>query len=270
MYSAPATVEAGYRLQYHFDTNWPPMLPCLKDLPAKSGYLHLDERTDNVEAKRVLGAHLCLFGNLKPSLFHFGTEEEVERRVEEIIDGSELIHIEPGDTTEHLYGVAVDLGSTGIAAYLVAPTSGETVGAQGTMNPQLACGEDIATRLSHAVVHANSASQLQRLVVDAIGDLIHTLCEGNDLPPDGVLEIVLGGEIHLSTIGGAEPAGRCGSGILDCVAGMVRAGLLNPRDHIQRDARSVRIDDAGPPELVLTNTRAGHTITITQTDVERI
>jgi hypothetical protein len=84
---ANAAVEAGYRLQYHFDTNWTPMLPYLKELPAKSGYLHLDERTDIIEAKRVLGDHLCLFGNLKPALFRFGTEEEVERQVMEIIDG---------------------------------------------------------------------------------------------------------------------------------------------------------------------------------------
>jgi hypothetical protein len=84
---AHAAVEAGYRLQYHFDTNWTPMLHYLKDLPAKSGYLHLDERTDICEAKKILGDHLCLFGNLKPSLFRFGTEEEVERQVKTIIDG---------------------------------------------------------------------------------------------------------------------------------------------------------------------------------------
>jgi hypothetical protein len=84
---AYAAVEAGYRLQYHFDTNWTPMLHYLKELPPKSGYLHLDERTDIVEAKKVLGDHLCLFGNLKPALFRFGTEEEVERQVKEVIDG---------------------------------------------------------------------------------------------------------------------------------------------------------------------------------------
>jgi len=84
---AHAAVEAGYRLQYHFDTNWTPMLHYLKELPPRSGYLHLDERTDIVAAKKVLGDHLCLFGNLKPALFRFGTEEEVERRVKEIIDG---------------------------------------------------------------------------------------------------------------------------------------------------------------------------------------
>jgi len=85
--SAYAAVEAGYRLQYHFDTNWTPLLPYLKDLPPKSGFYHMDERTDIFEAKKILGDHLCLLGNLKPALFTFGTEDEVEREVKEIIDG---------------------------------------------------------------------------------------------------------------------------------------------------------------------------------------
>jgi hypothetical protein len=84
---AHAANAAGLRVQYHFDTNWTPMLEYFKELPAKSGYLHLDERTDIIQAKKVLGDHLCLFGNLKPSLFTLGTEEEVEREVKSIIDG---------------------------------------------------------------------------------------------------------------------------------------------------------------------------------------
>jgi hypothetical protein len=82
-----AAVAAGLRIQYHFDTNWTPMLEYFKELPPKSGYLHLDERTDILQAKKILGDHLCLLGNLKPSLFTLGTEAEVERQVKSIIDG---------------------------------------------------------------------------------------------------------------------------------------------------------------------------------------
>lgn len=85
--AAHAAVEHGLRLQYHFDTNWTPMLEYFKDLPPRSGYLHLDERTDIFQAKKVLGDHLCLLGNLKPSLFTLGTVAEVEREVKTIIDG---------------------------------------------------------------------------------------------------------------------------------------------------------------------------------------
>lgn len=84
--SAHAAVEAGFQLEYHMDLNWTPMLEYFKELPPKSGYLHLDERTDIFKAKEILGDHLCLKGNLKPSLFVLGTEEEVEREVKQLID----------------------------------------------------------------------------------------------------------------------------------------------------------------------------------------
>jgi len=84
--AANAAVAAGYRLQYHFDTDWTPRLESLKALPPKSGFLHLDERTDIVQAKKVLGDHLCLQGNLKPSQLRFGKVVEIENEVKRIID----------------------------------------------------------------------------------------------------------------------------------------------------------------------------------------
>lgn len=85
--SAHAVAEAGYRIEYHMDMDWTPMLELFAALPPKSGWLHLDERTDIFRAKEVLGDHLCLKGNLKPSLFVLGTEEDVERETKQLIDG---------------------------------------------------------------------------------------------------------------------------------------------------------------------------------------
>jgi uncharacterized 2Fe-2S/4Fe-4S cluster protein (DUF4445 family) len=76
--------------------------------------------------------------------------------------------------------------------------------------------------------------------------------------------------VQFSTIGDEPPVGICGSGILDCVAGMVGAGMLNARGLIQRDARGVRIGEDGLLELVVAETANGRTITVTQRDVERI
>jgi hypothetical protein len=75
------------RIQCHFDTNWTPLLEYLRELPSKKCYLHLDERTDIFKAKEILGDHMCLFGNVKPSLLSFGTPKEVEKEVKKIIDG---------------------------------------------------------------------------------------------------------------------------------------------------------------------------------------
>jgi uroporphyrinogen-III decarboxylase len=85
--TAYAVAQAGYRIEYHMDMDWTPMLEFFRELPPKSGWLHLDERTDILQAKKILGDHLCLKGNLKPSLFVLGTEESVERETKRLIDG---------------------------------------------------------------------------------------------------------------------------------------------------------------------------------------
>ena len=47
-------------------------------------------------------------------------------------------------------GLAVDLGTTKIAAYLVDLETGETLASEGVMNPQIAYGEDVIARMAYA------------------------------------------------------------------------------------------------------------------------
>jgi len=69
------------------DTNWTDRLHYLLELPKGKIYLHMDERTDIFKAKEILGGHMCIEGNLKPSLFTIGTPNMVEKQAKEIIDG---------------------------------------------------------------------------------------------------------------------------------------------------------------------------------------
>jgi len=111
--------------------------------------------------------------------------------------GSELIHVEPGDAREQLFGIAVDLGSTKIAIYLVNLATGETVEARGVMNPQIAYGEDVVSRLSYAHEHADGARQLQEVVVEAIDQSIASLCTDHALSPSDILELSLVGNTAM-------------------------------------------------------------------------
>lgn len=314
----------------------------------------------------------------------------------------EMIEVQPGDTTERLYGVAVDLGSTKLAVYLVDLYTGETAGAQGVMNPQIAFGEDIMTRLTYMANHPDGAERLQAVVIEALNQAIAGLCRAQGIPPQAVLEIVLvgntamhhvflglptaqlarapyvpalaravqlkarelglvaatgayvyvlpvvagfvgadhvamvhaarledqagthlaidvgtnteislkrgdeiqavscasgpafegaaitwgmkaapgaiervwferdSGAVRFATIDGAPPVGICGSGILDCVAGMLDVGLLNRRGHVQGDGPAMQEGPDGLPELVLAAAENGKRIVVTQQDIERI
>jgi len=85
-------VEKGYTPVLHCDANWTPRLHRFLALPAKSCILQLDEQTNIREAKRVLGSHMCLYGNVSPSLLALG---------------------EPGEVRELCRGLVEDVGAGG-------------------------------------------------------------------------------------------------------------------------------------------------------------
>ncbi|MBD3193420.1 MAG: hypothetical protein GF317_00075 [Candidatus Lokiarchaeota archaeon] len=76
----------GFIVQLHFDTRWTDRLDLLKELPKGRIYLHMDERTDIVKAKEILGDHMCIEGNIKPSLFTLGTPKQIVKETKAIID----------------------------------------------------------------------------------------------------------------------------------------------------------------------------------------
>ena len=100
---------------------------------------------------------------------------------------------------DRLLGVAIDVGTTKIAAYLTDLETGEIMAAKGMMNPQIAYGEDVISRVSYAIDH--DGETLQHTVVDGLNQLIGELCSERDLAPDCIAEMVLVGNTamhHLS------------------------------------------------------------------------
>ncbi|MEA3345615.1 MAG: ASKHA domain-containing protein, partial [Chloroflexota bacterium] len=94
-------------------------------------------------------------------------------------------------------GLAVDVGTTKLAAYLVDMTTGRTLAAQGAMNPQIAYGEDVMARLTYARQHETGADELQAAVVEAIGELLQELCQEGERHCDQVVEAVLVGNTAM-------------------------------------------------------------------------
>ena len=72
-------------------------------------------------------------------------------------------------------GLAVDLGTTKIAGYLVDLETGEELAADGVMNPQIAHGEDVIARLAHAARDPGGSARLAESVRTAINDLAGSL-----------------------------------------------------------------------------------------------
>jgi uroporphyrinogen-III decarboxylase len=78
-------LKAGITPFLHFDSDWTPMLPYLRELPARKCILDLDGTTDIFQAKEILGDHMCLMGDVPAALLKLGTVEEVEAYCERLI-----------------------------------------------------------------------------------------------------------------------------------------------------------------------------------------
>jgi uncharacterized 2Fe-2S/4Fe-4S cluster protein (DUF4445 family) len=94
-------------------------------------------------------------------------------------------------------GLAIDLGTTKIAGYLVDLTDGRTLAAKGIMNPQISYGEDIISRAAAAVHSTDNAGALQRLAIDAINELCTDLCAQAGAEPEEILEAVVVGNTAM-------------------------------------------------------------------------
>ena len=82
-----------------------------------------------------------------------------------------IIHVWPGFYEGSIYGLAVDLGSTTIAAHLCDLQTGEVVASSGIMNPQIRFGEDLMSRVSYGMMNPTGTVEMTRAVREGMNAL---------------------------------------------------------------------------------------------------
>ncbi|MCX6346431.1 MAG: ASKHA domain-containing protein [Actinobacteria bacterium] len=113
------------------------------------------------------------------------------------IRNNEIILIEGGDTTARNFGIAIDLGTTKIAALLVDLSTGKTIDKKGVMNPQISFGEDVMSRIDFASENNLKLKQIQQVVIDAINGVVKDLCDLNNIKTTEILEMTLVGNTAM-------------------------------------------------------------------------
>ena len=96
-----------------------------------------------------------------------------------------------------IFGLAVDLGTTKLAAYLVDLESGKTVAQSGLMNPQIARGEDVISRISYATQSSVGARELQSRVIDKLNEVVRAFCLDLAISAEQIVEIVVAGNTAM-------------------------------------------------------------------------
>ncbi len=123
--------------------------------------------------------------------------------------GDQVVEILPLDTG--LLGLAVDIGTTKLAAYLVDLTSGKTLSSRGAMNPQLSYGEDVVSRIVYADRESNGRAVLQEKLVETLNKLIQELTAAAGVSPRQIVDAVIVGNTAMSHLFAGLPVHQLGA-----------------------------------------------------------
>jgi len=128
------------------------------------------------------------------------TLREADWKVTCTVAGREITGIDSGDTSSRAFGVAIDLGTTKIALYLVDLVTGQTVDALGLMNPQIIYGEDVISRIDYAMSDSSNRQRLTAVVTKEINASIEELCLKNGISERDILCLSLVGNTAMHHI----------------------------------------------------------------------
>lgn len=112
-----------------------------------------------------------------------------------VVRGDEVISID--DPGSPQLGLALDIGTTKIAAYILDLENGKTLASRGMMNPQISFGEDVVSRINRAMKSEEDRAQLQNLVTEAINWLATELCAEIGAEAGDILEVVIVGNTAM-------------------------------------------------------------------------
>lgn len=112
----------------------------------------------------------------------------------------EIIDLQPGKV-EDCYGAAVDIGTTTVAVYLCNLRTGRVVAAGSMMNPQVAYGEDVMSRITYAMVNPQEGlKRLQGAIVNGLNSLIQSTAQAAQISPRTILEMTVVGNTAMHHI----------------------------------------------------------------------
>ena len=147
-----------------------------------------------------------------------------------------VLDIFPGFHEGPLYGLAIDLGSTTIAAHLCDLADGRVLASAGVMNPQIRFGEDLMSRVSYAMMNPGGDVEMTRAVREAINALAVSIADEAGIAPSAIYEavVVCNPVMHHLLLGidpvelGQAPFALALSGSLSLDARELELGAINP------------------------------------------
>ncbi len=137
-------------------------------------------------------------------------EDQADWAVTAVVVDDVLVDVEPGDTTERLFGIAFDLGTTTVVATLLDLATGTPAAVASLLNPQQPYGADVITRISATMMDPDALGRLTALAHEGLDQLAGEVCADAGVDRREVYEIALAGNatmVHLALGLSPEPLG---------------------------------------------------------------
>lgn len=150
-----------------------------------------------------------------------------------------ISQIEPGDTSNDNYGVAVDVGTTTIVAQLIHLKTGRVIGVEASHNLQAHYGEDVISRIVFSCGREKGLNPLHEAVVENINNLVKNLCEKKGVNVGDINSMVAAGNTTMSHL------------LLGLVPCSIRLDPYVPTAHIFPQIAAGDINIHGNPGAVL-------------------
>ncbi|MBI5207161.1 MAG: DUF4445 domain-containing protein [Candidatus Firestonebacteria bacterium] len=109
----------------------------------------------------------------------------------------EITDIEPGDSTRHHFGLAIDIGTTSIVIYIIDLLTGKIIDVASDYNSQIKCGADIISRIVYSTQHGGLLT-LHNLVITTINELIQKLLTERNINQKLIDSVVISGNTTMT------------------------------------------------------------------------
>ncbi len=184
----------------------PPVEKKYLELPEPNAEDHLPDVTRLVSHLKIEHAEHRLMVSLPvirkiPDLLrkdNFKVSATLERPVHEGRK-TDIINLQPGDTTDHNYAIAVDIGTTTIYGQLIDLISGDVLAENGDFNAQISFGEDVISRIVYAE-KPGGLEKLHQVVVGTINKIIAKIVKRAGVDMDNISTITLAGNTTMTQL----------------------------------------------------------------------
>ncbi|CAB1065591.1 Acetyl-CoA synthase corrinoid activation protein [Olavius sp. associated proteobacterium Delta 1] len=110
-----------------------------------------------------------------------------------------IINIQPGDTSEQSYAIAMDIGTTTIYGQVIDLISGDVLAEHGEFNGQISYGEDVISRIVYAEKPGGLA-KINEVVIATINKILTRIIKRSGVNQENISTITLAGNTTMTQL----------------------------------------------------------------------